>query len=198
MQPLKDFDIVERNGQKYVYFDKFLEYLRKHHTENDNLKEIKKFNVLRELQKHKNSPILEEEETIFVTILSVLRYIFNHVDDSHQCNKIAVEITSNLQNSPAIQTLGSHLDLYKAVAKFKIKGNFAKQILDEIDFDSFETSCLHDCYQDQFHETEWQQICLFEHHFYKFNYKADLSYECSLEQKWAFLKYLENCNAVAK
>ena len=125
---------------------------------------------------------------------SAYRYIFHHYDDYQVCKSLCDELMPSHNPKQAVEISSasqrSIYGLYKEVSK-----SFPKWLdtyIPDREYDG--NTSLHETYREEFSESEWKAIKLFEYHFNKFyNTPANASYETIVERKYSFF---EMCKAM--
>ncbi|CAC5421501.1 SLC9A8 [Mytilus coruscus] len=152
----------------------------------DHIKEIKRFNILKEFKGHKFG-VLEKESEPYINVTSFLRYIFNHCDQLQICSEIVLQIQSKLTQKRDEFCLQNTQDLYKDV------------VYNEISIDEDKISSLHKQYKYNFTKDEWIKICLFETHFLlEFEEAEYAEFEEQLAAKYIFLQNIEAVKEITK
>ena len=123
-----------------------------------------------------NNEVRYINDTVYMTFQGLLVYVINRRDDFQIFKKILNSLTKILsgQKKDIPSTL---LSLYEDVANCKLSLPFC-----DFQFDESSITTLHADYKTHFSKEDWQNICLFEHHFYK-NNPETLSYEDQLVEK---------------
>ena len=150
-------------------------FLKTHCTEDDKRKSIRKANIANEIQNHSSQAKLGNGDTMTnLSLTSLYRYIFHHYDDYKICKTLCDELVissqqlrqrNNSSGLGATSAVRSIFELYKDVCK-TLPGFLNKHVIDTGDDSS---TSLNKIYRDNFSDTEWKNIKLFEHHFKKFN-----------------------------
>ena len=108
---LSNLKIYEDHRGKFVDFERFYELLKCEHKPTD--KTLKKFNIDRDLKKDAIYVTLNEKQ--FVSVQSVLRFIFQHANEFYICKAIANEIQRSITGTK--QGESSTIDLYNKIVK---------------------------------------------------------------------------------
>ena len=192
---------VDGNGQDaWVYLDDYLSFLTSANTKDDALT-IKRFNLEREINGHKDG-IKEIDGQKAISRLSVIRHIFNHVDQMAALKAIADDIIqytfcierqkTNTPDSSQEQTV---FNLYRELSKQDFL-SCACSLMKDWPLDNSMIPTIVCGYKDCFSSNEWHTIQLFEWHYSlqcndKPGKTLSAAQQCS--RKW---KYFEHCKQV--
>lgn len=84
------------DGQ-WIELDEFISFLRQYHSPSDKIKKVKRSNIISEFKTHQVS-LKEKDGILYITITSVLRYIFHHYDQQAICRECVHEIQQKISN----------------------------------------------------------------------------------------------------
>ena len=192
---------MDENNEWTISLEEFYEFINSHSSKEDKRKTIRKFNIASEIQKYTDQAEISDKD-MKISATSAYRYIFHHYDDYLVCKSLCDElIQSHIMPKLPAQTSSesrrSIYELYKEVSKSIPKWlNAYTSIPDEL-YDA-DTS-LHETYREDFSESEWKAIKLFEYHFKKFdNVPVDASQDTIVDRKYSFFKLCKVMNEYGK
>ncbi len=197
MEDLQQF--LSRSEEDWVKLGEFVDLLHQHRTDEERRlhpKLPKRSTVLRELKAHKNDAPNSLNDDL-ISPLSVLRYIFNHIDNVSICQSWGKSILklivqeNNIDEDSTARLDRTCFSLYKHLStKSRECINFEISKLKAVESSSLKTLCNE--YQCLFEDDEWQVVCWFEYHFTKSNlYKPNESLLQQTAAKWDYMKQLE-------
>ncbi|CAG2243840.1 unnamed protein product [Mytilus edulis] len=158
--------LFSENSFTWISLKDILQFLRQHHSITDHIKEIKRFNILKEFKGHKFG-VLEKENEPYINVTSFLRYIFNHCDQLQICSEIVLQIQSKLTQKRDEFCFQNTQDLYKVIASKNFTYSKLQDVVyNEISIDEDKISSLHKQYKSDFTKDEWVKICLVKINFY--------------------------------
>lgn len=181
-----------------VKFDAFVAFLRSKLEPCDKFKEIRRFNVDREIQKYNVSlnRSIGAHSSAEVTLEAIVRYCLNHQPDMQICAKISVWVIKQICRGLTghincnSETEYSNFSLYNKIVKHGSRPKCSDvYTIQDCGLEEENISTLSAAYKDCFTPSQWFQICLFEYHFLK-KYKDEideLTYEHTLKLKHDFL-----------
>ena len=193
---------IDENNEWTISLEEFYEFINSHSSKEDKRKTIRKFNIASEIQKYTDQAEISDKD-MKISATSAYRYIFHHYDDYLVCKSLCDELIQSHMPMPkqpsqtSSESRRSIYELYKEVSKSIPKWlNTYTSIPDE-EYDA-DTS-LHETYREEFSESEWKAIKLFEYHFKKFdNVPVDASHETILDRKYSFFKLCKVMNEYRK
>ena len=180
----------EENEGSWISVEDFLKFLRQHHTSQDVIKEIKKSNVVKEFNGHRNG-VKMINDSLSVSLNSSLRYIFHHADQLGICREVTDQVLSVLLGtSRDCAAVSSIKELYCAIAKTSVKKPHIEAVLlQNVEFKE-DIPTLYEDYKADFSPLDWKKICVFEHHFSRQHLISTTSHQYSYEDlvrlRWKF------------
>ena len=182
-----------------VDLDELYKFMKTHHKESDRKDAPRRNNIRSEIRKY-NDGILEENNTTFLTLSTILRYCHFHCDDFRICKEIVNEVAVTLfqkSDTPPPPPVSSVIEkttfhLYKEIVNVDEIVFIGGQDIKPIELDESKILYINKSYKNSFTKIGWRKIQLFEFQFSfleKERQKADYStYFLSSvpERKWKF------------
>ena len=191
---------MDENNEWTISLEDFYEFINSHSSKEDKRKTIRKFNIASEIQKYTDQAEISDKD-MKISATSAYRYIFHHYDDYVVCKSLCDElIQSRMPKQPAqtsSESRRSIYELYKEVSKSIPKWLNTYTSIPDVEFDA--DTFLLETYREEFSESEWKAIKLFEYHFKKFdNVPVDASQETVVDRKYSFFKLCKVMNEYGK
>ena len=191
---------IDENNEWTISLEEFYEFINSHSSKEDKRKTIRKFNIASEIQKYTDQAEISDKD-MKISATSAYRYIFHHYDDYLVCKSLCDEmIQSHMPKQPAqtsSESRRSIYELYKEVSKSipKLLNSYTS-----IPYEAYDAgTSLHETYREEFSESEWKAIKLFEYHFKRFdNVPVDASHETIVDRKYSFFKLCKVMNEYGK
>ena len=202
LSDLAVWKIKDREGC-FILLDDIVSVLRKHKSSNDCIKDVRKGNIIKELQGHKEG-FIEKDGNSYCSLTSFYRYLFKHYEGYEFCKCVCDEIVTKTMLSE--KTLGSSkteyskdmstLNLYRTLIETKILDDLAEDYSPDL---VSEPRFLVSDYQSITEFTEngnWAKILLFEDQFQSYCTVTErTNYETVIKKKWEFLNLCKEMKA---
>lgn len=186
------------DGQ-WIELDEFISFLRQYHSPSDKIKKVKRSNIISEFKTHQVS-LKEKDGILYITITSVLRYIFHHYDQQAICRECVHEIQQKI-SSEKTQAPCTVEEIYKRITNLAFRSSVIENhIFQNIDINETDIPSLYIQYKTDFSNVEWTKICYFEFHFCKRleDLPVNYEYEYLIKKRLEFINEIETTNTVAQ